>query len=166
MRYIAILIAILFLSSCCNSKIYRSSYTSSRDTTTVITEELRYVDTVLKIDSSVTIVQYHCDSLSRVVVDTIYQPYASKRKSSVSNLGGGKFQFNCEADSLRVLLAAKDKTIDRMIRSSESREVVIEKRLGFMDRIKDYLFYIGWTICSMLAGVLLYIVLKSKFNIH
>jgi hypothetical protein len=166
MRYIAIIISLFFITSCCNSKMYRSSYTSSRDTTTVVTEELRYIDTVLKIDSSVTIVQYHCDSLAQVVVDTIYRPYASARKSSVSNQGGGRFVFQCEADSLRVILAAKDKTIDRMIRSSESRDLVVERKLGFMDKMKDYLFYLGWTICSMLAGAVLYIFVKSQFKIN
>lgn len=134
-----------------------------KDTVRTSAVRYRYIDTVVKIDSQVSIVQYHCDSLNRVIMDSLWMPGTHHdRQTSIRSMGAGKFVFKCHEDSLRLRITAQDSLLYTLYRDIErSTEYVEPIKPTFIERIKNGLALILSHLFAGLIAIVLYIILKK-----
>lgn len=151
---------LLYLASCAPRKIHTASSTTYRDST-IITEKLRYIDTTLHIDSSVSIVRIECDSQNKPQIISSNQTHG-KTKIVLTNNGNSTFKIKCEADSLHLLIAVKDSII-RSYRSEKTETTtVIEQKKGFWQSMGEFARHLVYIIIIKVIAVVAFILLRRR----
>jgi uncharacterized protein YceK len=161
MRLILSILAILLLTSCCRRNI---SHTISKEvkTETIYRDSTRYIDTTLYIDSSVSVAHIICDTL--LVPHLVFvNPVSGKRTISVktNSVQSGLFTITCPADSLRAIVAAKDRYITTLEKTLVNESTTVEEKKGFWVQVGLIAKHIIYMVLTMLAGIILYVLIRK-----
>lgn len=155
---ILIIIAVSLLSSCCRKKLHTTIRYEVRDSVS-ITTQTRYVDTTVRIDSSVSIVRIECDSNNKPQIISNTQTHGS-RKTNVTKLDNNTFKIKCPADSLRLVIAFQDSLIRSYRTEKTDTTIVVEDKKGFWARFGEIIKHIGYALFFMFLGSVIYALLK------
>lgn len=146
------------LTSCCRRTIHTSVKYEVRDSVS-ITTQTRYIDTTVRIDSSVSIVRIECDSNNKPQIISNTQTHGP-RKTTITQIDNNTFKIKCEADSLRLVIAYQDSVIRSYRAEKIDTTIVVEKKKGFWAEIGEILRHVIYIIGVGILFIVLFLFIR------